>query len=455
MKQKLLSLVTAITIMMLLMAAMPIAANSADTTIKLGDYVQIGTYEIDGITEPILWRCVAFEKANRADATGNPIIDSTDTVTEYKDGYLPLMFADDALCKKVFDSEGSIITGSHGRDTYRTYCGSNYWGDSNIRDWLNSSAEAGGVTWSCGNAPPYKDEKGFLADFNDKEKAAIKIVTQKSLLHQKDYDAVTNKSGDDLHIYVESVANVDTNYSNAYSEQITDAIFLLDVRQLYNVYLNDASLGGNSYYKSSSNYWLRSPFSGNINTVRTVYSDGKVIYQYSNYKNGNGVRPAFFLSPSASIVCGSGTSGKPYRLAHIENNGEIKKQPTCTETGTIEYRCTECQEVSRIESLNAVGHSWGEWEETNPATEYTTGTRTRICTSCHKKETQVIPPIGTSDENAECVKITAQYSENGALIRVTFEKVKVSDIVSEQNTKMCKVFYWENLESMKPLSISD
>lgn len=137
------------------------------TPIKLGEYVQMGEYDTDGdgTAEPILWRCVAFEKISGYDDKGDPITDSTKTVTEYRDGYLPLMLADKSICKKAFDVAGSDTTGSHSRDdsdsSRQTY-GSNYWGDSNIRDWLNSSKSAGNVVYTCGNSPSYKDEVGFF-----------------------------------------------------------------------------------------------------------------------------------------------------------------------------------------------------------------------------------------------------------------------------------------------------
>ncbi len=115
----------------------------------------MGNFNIngDGTDEPILWRCVAFEKISGYDANGNPITDSTDTVTEYRDGYLPLMLADKEICQRAYDKEGQITIGSHGRGRERTGGGSNYWGDSNIRDWLNSSAGHGEVEYTCGNTP--------------------------------------------------------------------------------------------------------------------------------------------------------------------------------------------------------------------------------------------------------------------------------------------------------------
>ena len=36
----------------------------------------------------------------RYDDNGNPIMDATDTVTEYKEGYLPLMLSDKILCTR-------------------------------------------------------------------------------------------------------------------------------------------------------------------------------------------------------------------------------------------------------------------------------------------------------------------------------------------------------------------
>lgn len=98
--------------------------------VKLGDYVQIGEYN----GSPILWRCVAFEKATRQ-ADGSLKINSADTNKEYEPvgknegdtGYLPLMLADDIICEKEFDAAGEDKTGSHSRDAEnRKNHGSNY-----------------------------------------------------------------------------------------------------------------------------------------------------------------------------------------------------------------------------------------------------------------------------------------------------------------------------------------
>lgn len=52
----------------------------------------------------------------------------------------------------------------------------------------------------------------------------------------------------------------------------------------------------------------------------------------------------------------------------------------------------------------------------------------------------------------KCVKITADYNGDGTLEKVKFEKISVSDIEDVQSNSLTKVFYWESLENMKPLT---
>lgn len=88
MKQKLISLLTTVAIITSFIEIYPPAsatANAASVSIQLGDYMQLGTYDTngDGTAEPILWRCVAFEKITGYDENGAPIIDSTQSSTTY------------------------------------------------------------------------------------------------------------------------------------------------------------------------------------------------------------------------------------------------------------------------------------------------------------------------------------------------------------------------------------
>ncbi|MCD8180777.1 MAG: copper amine oxidase N-terminal domain-containing protein [Firmicutes bacterium] len=347
MKKRILSLITVLT-MLASLIVLPTTAQ-AETTIKLGDYVQMGTY----YGEPVLWRCVSFEKISGYDSDGNPIIDSTDTVTEYQDGYLPLMLSDEIICLKPFDAGGDDLNGSHARNSSRTSYGSNYWADSNMRSWLNSSENAGNVTWLCGD-PPFEDyvwngyneydqEAGFLTNFTESELNAVKTVTQKSIVAEPEYNNGIYDFGSEplSHSYIyRGVAN----YADAYSEQVTDTMFLLDIKQVNTVYNNSDVLGDdyyigepteacveNSEYTDSSlsagnkwDYWLRSP---GIKTIwQRLESLSADAISFNKAYNGNdGVRPAFFLTDTATFTSGSGTENNPYTVA-----GSSTSKPVAT-----------------------------------------------------------------------------------------------------------------------------
>lgn len=115
-------------------------------SIEIGNYVKMGQY--NGID--ILWRVVDIDDNG------------------------PLLITDSVLPgAKEYDAPGtggshdrnnvSPSTGKDGLLETRIVKGSDYWSDSNIRDWLNSDASA--VTFTCGNAPSYVSEKGFLNGF--------------------------------------------------------------------------------------------------------------------------------------------------------------------------------------------------------------------------------------------------------------------------------------------------
>lgn len=362
MKKRLLSFVLVLTISCTFIPV--IVAQAAN--IKIGDYLQMGTY----YGEPILWRCVAFEKITGYDDCGNPIIDSTDTVTEYKQGYLPLILSDRIICIKPFDASANTNNNSsHFRGyNYREkkIYGSNYWGDSNMRSWLNSNNDAGEVKWLCGNPPTkegvwkgynaYAEEAGFLTNFTKREQNIINKVTQKSLLHKYEF----NNNIINYHIYKENLEDVVQNYSTAYSEMIEDKIFLLDIQQVYNLYQNRDILGkyylgiptntalDNSEYNTVNDerqgnlsakngdywyYWLRSPHADYSvgYATRAMSPDGTVFSFCGNYYNSNiGVRPAFYLSENPSFIGGNGVKTNPYI---VDNSVRVHK----TDTNNIAY----------------------------------------------------------------------------------------------------------------------
>lgn len=342
MRRRFISVFTAITLLMPLIGSSA-AETKTDAPIGLGDYVSMGEYDTDGdgTAEPILWRCVAFEKVISTDESGNPITDATNTSAEYKDGYLPLMLADQGICEKEFDAKGSVITGSHGRESDRDRFGSPYWADSNIRDWLNSSAPAGNVTWSCGNAPSYKDEAGFLTNFTGAEKDLIKTAAQKTLLDENDYNALPEdkRSGSvKMPDYKYMLSEVLPSYKKAYSELVTDKMFLLDAQQVQNVRDNYGE-----YFRLSSNYWIKSHREDGVTVMPPKKVTSNDMYYKSPYWDDVLVRPAFYLNTESEGLCSGNSSNDAVHIMRYQK----KISATPKRDGIKEhYYCTGCGKKS-------------------------------------------------------------------------------------------------------------
>ena len=284
-------------VLTLCLLPLPVRAAGAEAGVQLGDYIQLGRY--DG--EPILWRCVSVDENG------------------------PLMLSDRVLCDSMpYDAQTSenSVSGSHRRSGYRSKYGSNHWRDSDMRSWLNSDADAGQVKWLCGNPPKdgyimgggaYDGKAGFLNDFTRDEAAAIKTVTQRAIVSHPEYTAgYIDAPGADLP-YNTDIGSVADGYEGAHYENITDKVFLLDVKQLHTVYEN---LGG--YYIGQNrsgvswNYWLRTPVTDCNHDMRYVSPQGS-IGRDAPYKGYYGVRPAFYLDAAYyAVISGSGTAADPY-----------------------------------------------------------------------------------------------------------------------------------------------
>ena len=281
---------------------MPVKAADIRPEIQIGDYIRLGTYN----GEAIVWRCVA------------------------KDNNGPLMLSDKVLENSMpYDATtgANAKTGSHRRNSWRSKYGSNHWRDSNMRSWLNSSAEAGAIDWLCGNPPDadhvlpstaaYDQKEGFLRSFSQNEIGAIKTVKQRSIVSHPEYTAgYLDEPGTDLP-YNTDISTVADGYDKAYYENIVDKVFLLDVRQLHTIYENRETLG--SYYIAQNrsgmtwNYWLRTPVTDCNHDMRYVTTGGSILRD-APYKGYYGVRPAFYLDTgNYAVSSGDGkTAGSAY-----------------------------------------------------------------------------------------------------------------------------------------------
>ena len=271
------------------------AASKPD--IKVGDYVKMGTYN----NASILWRCVSIDNNG------------------------PLMLADKIVDTLAYDAKTNDNSNSksHSRSYKRDDYGSNYWKDSNMRSWLNSTAEAGKVDWLCGNPPKdgyvsgvgaYNEKAGFLNAFSKSEIAAMKTVTQRSLVSHPEYNKgiVNGDANSDL-LYYTDISYAAINYDSAYFETTTEKVFLLDVKQANAVWKN---LKG--YYVAYNNdgmawpYWLRTPVTDCNHDMRYISSSGQV-GRYAPWYSDLGVRPAFYLDSEYFVTTsGSGSQSSPY-----------------------------------------------------------------------------------------------------------------------------------------------
>lgn len=439
MKRKLLG---KIIILSMILYMIPTATAQAEAIINIGDYVLMGKY----YDKPILWRCVDI------DANG------------------PLMLSDKILTIKPFDANGNhkYLDGTAQTDNStnsRTKIGSNLWQTSNIRSWLNSTSTEGNVKWLDGCIPiadklyngknAYATEKGFLAEgnFTASEKNTIKSVTQKSLLNELDVTKLS-EGGSAIYAIDSDISEVVQNYDNAYYHNITDEIFLLDIKQINKVYQNGSILGANYYigkptqeavskseFKNSElaagKYWhsyLRSPstISSLPSFLYSVYADGSIKDCLAAIKYILGVRPAFYMDIESVIFnSGNGTVGTPYVVNTAGQSQTPTQTPTQISIDIKDYITTPTNQdivviaTTDTGTLNETSHTF----TANGSFEF-------IATDALGNITKKTVKITNIDKTAPI--ITARDSENNVVVmnKVVPSKSHVTISVNEGNIEI-------------------
>jgi hypothetical protein len=285
------------------------------TTMKIGDYIQFGQY----LGKPIVWRVINVDS----------------------DG-LPMLFSEKIISLKPYDASESGRDGETGSNPYTTNgyrqaFGSNRWANSTIREWLNSSDA--NVKYST--QPPtdaavfenaYANEAGFLSNFSEEERDAIRPVTHKAILTDEDKGYKIGGT-EKIHIYNENIGDWVQNYDNAYYENVTDKVYILDIKELHDYVYNrgfeyvkkptqEAVNASENKYAvlDPSNYWfywLRVPCTDDANGVRHMGSTGFVFSSNSTWYS-TGVVPALNLKTGA-FKSGKGTVDDPY----VPDNGSL------------------------------------------------------------------------------------------------------------------------------------
>ena len=139
----------------------------------------------------------------------------------------------------------------------------------------------------------------------------------------------------------------------------------------------------------------------NLNTA------GLVITEYYNNGTSKEITSGFTCTPDKFTEIGEQivtVSYKDSTAMFVVNVSEkthehaytstVTKEPTCTESGVRTYTC-ECEDTYQ-ETIDALGHDFGEWEVTTPATCTSKGVETRYCSRCDATETRDIEKISHS-----------------------------------------------------------
>ncbi len=307
-------------------------AFAEELPMNTGGYYQLGRYN----NMPIIWRCVSTSDDNGI-----------------------LMVSDKALCFKAANAGSFLENG-----TFKP--GSNFWEETTIRTWLNSTADAGHVQW--GTYPPdsshlredyaYDSEAGFLSDnnFSESERSVIKTVTQWQALPKERLDMAENgctypfvtsytiqKSHGESEYKggIESADELKDAFKGA-MYRVADTVFLMNEPQVYSVNKALGTTKAKSTVEHSNNYvytyiysadgfcryWLSTPtvntgdYGGDSRYDMNTIPYHNVVLGYSSSNEALGIRPAFYLNEeTAQIVSGSGTEEDPYVLDGIAQEG--------------------------------------------------------------------------------------------------------------------------------------
>jgi hypothetical protein len=259
-----------------------------------------------------------------------------------------VLFAENILTIKAFDAKGGYYENYNPRRSR----GSNYYKDSNIRQWLNSTSPNRGkelIDWIqndpiaanlwSGNDPyipgegdnPYNSEKGFLANGNFTATERTLIVPYTHRVTLVGFDFTKREGGTEELTYSAEFKKVVQNYdTTAYYQNVTDNVFLLSVKQVKEWVFDrgweyrakpTAQAVSNSTFKTDGLntdefwcYWLNTPYTHHGDWVRQIW-DKTYIYNYGDAFYGRvGVRPALLFDVSAAAFSpgGEGSLDRPF-----------------------------------------------------------------------------------------------------------------------------------------------
>ena len=120
-----------------------------------------------------------------------------------------------------------------------------------------------------------------------------------------------------------------------------------------------------------------------------------------SYVNALGHSFGDWITVKDSTCLEKGTKKKVCSVCSFEEFADINAKghnyvstvvpPTCTEKGYTHYDCSRCDSEYDDKYVDALGHSWSEWETIKQPTFFENGELKRTCTACAAIEKKSIP----------------------------------------------------------------
>ena len=101
----------------------------------------------------------------------------------------------------------------------------------------------------------------------------------------------------------------------------------------------------------------------------------------------------------------------------VSTTARVTKKATCEERGETTYTATFANaafktQTRTLANVKALGHDWGSWTVTKPATKTAEGQEVRTCRRCGEQETQVIPkPAKEADKKPPLTNLLARTGD--------------------------------------------
>ncbi|MDF2922463.1 MAG: hypothetical protein K0R57_1377 [Paenibacillaceae bacterium] len=307
------------------MAASDEVQQAAQAPLQIGNYVQFGAYN----EAPVLWRVIHRDEDGKA-----------------------LLYAEHILSLKPLDADGDRtdydgVGLTDTQDVERFYYGSNYWLQSNLREWLNSDAAEVAYTAQApdnfhvaASFNDYAEEAGFLSGFSEQEKQAIQPTGNRVYLSTA--DSSRKEAGSVVQPWNgTSLAEAGQAEPQAFYLIATDRVFLPSAEQLKMWVLDQgfpyvrtptAQAVSQSEFKNDSllstsspwTYWLRDPYTETSYGMRVVAGSGSIVASHAN-SGSVGVVPALYLKAGATVAAGAGTTEDPFTITW--SSGEEPQEP--------------------------------------------------------------------------------------------------------------------------------